>query len=63
MGRTPSAFKQGDVTRAVRAVRAAGVEVVRVEFNGDGFTVFTSAGAKRDPRDTETETSQREIVM
>jgi hypothetical protein len=36
MARTKSLFRQQDATRAVRAVRAAGLEVQRVEIDKDG---------------------------
>jgi hypothetical protein len=42
MPRGPCTFKQSDVTRAVKAVVAAGVGVVRVEVDKDGrIVVFT----------------------
>jgi hypothetical protein len=36
MSRAPSAFRQTDVTRAVRAVAAAGVDIARVEIDKAG---------------------------
>jgi hypothetical protein len=39
MSRGPRIFKQTDVTRAVKAVVAAGVEVARVEVEKDGRIV------------------------
>jgi hypothetical protein len=39
MSRGPRTFKQTDVTRAVRAVVAAGVEVARVEVDKSGRIV------------------------
>jgi hypothetical protein len=36
MARAPSRFRQGDVTRVVKGVVAAGVEVMRVEVDIDG---------------------------
>jgi hypothetical protein len=37
--RRPSAFRQIDVTKAIKAARAAGVEVARVEIEPDGKMV------------------------
>jgi hypothetical protein len=39
MSRGQQTFRQGDVTRALRAVRKAGVEVLRVEVDRDGEIV------------------------
>ena len=36
MARAPSTFRQQDVTRAVKALRAAGVNIVRVEIDKAG---------------------------
>jgi hypothetical protein len=37
--RRPSKFKKCDVTRAMKAVRAAGLEIARVEIAKDGAIV------------------------
>lgn len=42
MSRGPSTFRQRDVTAAVKAITAAGIEVARVEIGKDGkIVVFT----------------------
>ena len=42
MARPPSAWKQGDVTRATRAVAAAGQHITGVQVDTDGkITVLT----------------------
>jgi len=40
MGRARASFRQGDLARALRAARAAGAEVARVEINRDGKLVL-----------------------
>jgi hypothetical protein len=42
MARGPSTFKQRDVTAAVKAVVAAGVEVARVEVGNDGRIIVVT---------------------
>jgi hypothetical protein len=43
MARTPSTFRQQDVTRAVKAVTAAGVNIARVEIDKSGKIVIVTA--------------------
>jgi hypothetical protein len=43
MSRGPRTFRQGDLTRVVKAVRAAGVEVARVEVDKAGRIVVVTA--------------------
>jgi hypothetical protein len=40
MSRAPSTFKQNDITRAVKAARAAGLDVVRTEIDRDGRIIL-----------------------
>jgi hypothetical protein len=42
MARGPSTFRQQDVTRAVRATVAAGIEVQRVEIASDGRIIIVA---------------------
>jgi hypothetical protein len=44
MARVPAIFRQGDVTRAVRAVVAAGQAVSRVEIDPNGKIVIVTVG-------------------
>lgn len=59
MSRNPSTFKQADVTKAVKAVAAAGVEVARVEIDKAGKIVIVAGksgeangGESANPWDT-----------
>lgn len=50
MARGPSTFRQRDVTAAVKAVIAAGVDVARVEVGPDGrITVVPSKPGAAEP--------------
>ena len=44
MARAPSTFRQQDVTRAVKAVAAAGVHIARIEIDKAGKIVIITAG-------------------
>jgi hypothetical protein len=46
MARAPSTFRQQDVTRALRAVTAAGVDIARVEIDKAGKITITTTRAK-----------------
>jgi hypothetical protein len=48
MARAPSTVRQLDVSRAVKAVVAAGVEIVRVEIDKSGKIVIVTKGSKTE---------------
>jgi hypothetical protein len=45
MSRTQATFKQSDVMRAVKAVRAMGLEVIETKIGRDGSIVLVHKGA------------------
>ena len=51
MARGPSSFRLVDVTRALRAVAAAGVGIVRVEVDRDGKIVVVTQPSPAGPQD------------
>lgn len=50
--RRPSLFKERDVTRATKAVRAAGLDIARVEINKNGVIVVVP-GTPKEPLSSE----------
>jgi hypothetical protein len=49
MARAPSTFRQQDVTRAAKAVTAAGVHIARVEIDKTGKITIITADATDHP--------------
>jgi hypothetical protein len=52
MARASSTFRQQDVTRAVKAVTAAGVHIARIEIDKAGKIVIITAGGTNQPGET-----------
>ena len=55
MSRRPCTFKQRDLTKAVRAIVAAGVQVDRVEIDAAGKIVVVTANAGESIRGSKNE--------
>ncbi len=58
MARGPCTFRQQNVTRALRATRAAGIEVQRVEIDKDGKIVVVAGKPTEPPREGEDECNE-----
>jgi hypothetical protein len=61
MARAPSTFRQQDVTRAVKAVAAAGVHIARIEIDKSGKIAIITADPTDHPGET-TETNEWDRV-
>ena len=55
MARRPCTFKERDVTRALRGVKAAGIEIQRVEIDKAGKIIIVSANDSPQTSDDEVE--------
>jgi hypothetical protein len=53
MSRGPLTFRQRDLAAAIKAARAAGCEVDRVEVRRDGRIVLTLANGKESPAEVD----------
>lgn len=62
MPRTAAKITQADIARAARALRAAGVERVRVVFRPEGVSV-EPADRIEAPRERDAETADDEVVV
>ena len=65
MGRAPSTFRQQDVTRAVKAVAAAGVGIARIEIDKTGKIIIIAATAAQTAdgtQDTDREANEWDRV-
>jgi hypothetical protein len=60
MARPPTTFRQADVTKAVKAARSAGVDIVRVELTKDGRIVIVTAEAHPAVHDLDRELAEFE---
>ncbi len=59
--RRASIFKKTDVTRATKAVRAAGLEIARVEIGKDGSIVVVPC-SKETAQDVDTSEDLRKLI-
>lgn len=55
MARGTCTFRQSDVTKALKAAKAAGVEVARVELEKDGKIIIVAGTPSDRPLSNETE--------
>ena len=52
MARAPSTFRQHDVTRAIKAAAAAGVDIARIEIDKAGKIVIILATGAEPTKDS-----------
>jgi hypothetical protein len=63
MARTPSKFRQGDVTRAMKGAFAAGARSVRIEVDGNGkIIVIADAGLMISGATSETAEDVKRLI-
>lgn len=55
--RGPNKFRQREITRTIKAAKAAGVEVDRIEVDPDGKIVVHVVGQDGSPKKKETNTA------
>jgi hypothetical protein len=60
--RRPSIFKKTDVTRLTKAVRAAGLEIARVEVAQDGSIIVVPGKPKEPIQNDETSEGLRSLI-
>jgi hypothetical protein len=63
MARAPSTFRQQDVTRAVKAVVAAGVGIARVEIDKAGKITIIATGTGAEPGEGRAEGNEWDTVL
>lgn len=51
VARSPSKFKQADLTRALKAAKAAGIEIVRIKIGSDGSIEIDTCKAPEPQND------------
>ena len=62
MARAPSTFRQQDVTRAIKAVAAAGVGIARIEIDKMGKIIIITAAAETHGMQDDREANEWDLV-
>jgi hypothetical protein len=62
VARGPCTFRQLDVTRALRATVAAGIEVQRIEIDKDGKIIVVTGKPKEKIQEDETTEDLRKLL-